>query len=90
MIFLLSAQSIERYLYRGVNSELYESTCGQLILKALGRPFERVVKYGQGFKFGEFTYGKSTKNAVVGHQKDSSRFTSSGVSTTPIFENAKK
>lgn len=80
---------MERYLYRGVNSEMHERTEGQLIPKALGHPFKRAGKYGQ-FKYGEITYGKSTKNAVVGHQKDSSSFPSSGVSTTPIFENAKE
>lgn len=80
---------MERYLYRGVNPEMYESTGGRLVPTAIGEPFKRQMKYGQGFKYGEFTYGKSTKNAVMGHQRNSSAFPSSGVSTTPIFKNAK-
>jgi len=81
--------TMARYLHRGVNSDLYNRTGGQLIPKAIGKPFKRAMKYGQGFKYGTFTYGTSTKNAIVAHQRDSSRFPSSGVSTTPIFENAK-
>lgn len=80
---------MERYLYRGVNPEMYESTGGRLVPKAIGQPFKRAAKYGQGFKYGEVTYGESTKNAIVGHQKDSFAFPSSGVSTTPIFDNAR-
>lgn len=80
---------MERYLYRGVNPEVYKSTGGRLVPKAIGQPFKRAVKYGQGFKYVEVTYGESTKNAVVGHQKDSSAFPSSGVSTTRVFDNAK-
>ncbi len=57
--------------------------------KAIGEPFKRSIKFGQGFKYGEITYGESDTNAVVAHQRDSSIFPSSGVSTTPFFENAK-
>jgi hypothetical protein len=81
---------MNKYLYRGVNPDMYESSGGQLAPKAQGQPFKRAVKYDQGFKYGEVTYGESTKNAVVGHQRDSSSFPSSGVSTTPIFNNAKE
>ena len=56
--------------------------------KTISKPFEHMAKFGQ-FKFGEHTFGKSQKNAVVGHQKASSKFPSSWISTTPIFENAK-
>ncbi|MDI9434277.1 MAG: hypothetical protein QM570_21375 [Planctomycetota bacterium] len=78
-----------RYLYRGVNSDMYERTGGCLLPKVIGEPFERSIKYGQEFKYGEITYGKSAKNAIVAHQRNSSAFPSSGVSTTPVFENAK-
>jgi hypothetical protein len=80
---------MNRYLYRGENPDMYESSGGRLIPKAFGEPFMRAIKYGQGFKYGEITYGKSAKSAIVAHQKDSSAFPSSGVSTTPVFENAK-
>lgn len=79
---------MDRYLYRGVNPDMYDSTGGRLFPKAIGEPFKRAIKYGQGFKYGEITYGKSAKNAIVAHQRDSSAFPSSGVSTTPVFENA--
>jgi hypothetical protein len=42
------------------------------------------VYFGEGVTFGE-----SVTNAVIMHQKDSSKYPSAGVSTTPIFENAK-
>lgn len=77
------------YLYRGVNFYMYERTGGCLLPKAIGAPFERSIKYAQGFKYGEITYGKSAKHAVVAHQRNSSAFPSAGVSTTPVFENAK-
>jgi len=69
---------MERFLYRGVNAELYERTEGRLVPKAIGQAFERSLMYGQGFKYGEGTYGTSTQNAVVGHQKDSAAFPTSG------------
>ena len=80
---------MNRYLYRGVNSDLYETTEGRLLPKTIGEDFKLGIKYGQGFKYGEITYGKSVKNAIVAHQKNSSTFPSSGISTTPVFENAK-
>ncbi|MDR4493065.1 MAG: hypothetical protein R3B74_01330 [Nitrospirales bacterium] len=68
---------------------MFRSTEGRLLPKAIGVEFKRAIKYGQGFKYGEITYGSSVKNAIMAHQKDSSTFPSSGVSTTPVFENAK-
>jgi len=79
---------MERYLYRGVNSEMYESTGEKLVPKMIGVDFQRIEKYGY-FKYGTRIYGKSTKNAVVAHQENSSINPSSGVSTTPFIENAK-
>lgn len=79
---------MERYLYRGVNSAMYESISGKLVPKLMGEDFQLIEKYGR-FKYPARTYGKSTKNAVVAHQEDSSINPSSGVSTTPFFENAK-
>lgn len=37
---------------------------------------------------GGAVYGESEKNAVIMHQQDSSEYPTSGVSTTPVFENA--
>ena len=45
--------------------------------------------YGEEVYYGDgSTYGESETNAVIMHQRDSSKYPSSGVSTTPIFENA--
>jgi hypothetical protein len=60
---------MKRYLYRRVNPEMYQSRRGRLEPKAIGKSFKGTVKYGQGFKYGEVTYGSSTKNTVVGHQR---------------------
>jgi hypothetical protein len=80
---------MERYVYRGVNPELYQESNGKLIPKSVGRQFKCPVYYGE-VHYGEgVTYGESETNAVIMHQKDSSKYPSSGVSTTPIFENAK-
>lgn len=82
---------MERYLYRGVNATLYAATDGKLVPKATGQPFRRAVYFGEEIYFGDGSvYGESETNAVLMHQRDSSKYPSSGVSTTPIFENAKK
>jgi len=41
------------------------------------------VYYGGGA-----TYGESQQNAVIMHQQDSSEYQTSGISTTPSFQNA--
>ena len=81
---------MERYLYRGVNPELYQASNGKMIPKSIGRQFRRPVHYGEGGCYGEgLKYGESETNAVIMHQKDSSKYPTSGVSTTPIYENAR-
>ncbi len=80
----------DRYLYRGVNPELYQASNGKLIPKSIGSPFRRTIRYGEGGRYGEgLKFGESETNAVIMHQKDSSKYPSSGVSTTPSFDNAK-
>ncbi len=81
---------MERYLYRGVNQNLYQETRGKLIPRESGKPFKRPVYFGEPIYFGGGnTWGESEANAVIMHQIDSSKYPSSGISTTPIFENAK-
>jgi hypothetical protein len=81
---------MERYLYRGVNPKLYIATDGKLIPKESGKPFKRFVCYGDDVYYGSGnTHGESEANAVIMHQIDSSKYPSSGISTTPVFENAK-
>jgi len=38
---------------------------------------------------GNATFGPSEQNAIYGHQLDSKKFLTSGVSTTPFFERAR-
>lgn len=79
---------ITRYLYRGVNPKLYECHAGKLVPKASGQPFDREACWGD-FQWGDGTvFGKSPANAVIQHQRDSDKYPSSGVSTTPTLENA--
>ncbi len=78
-----------RYLYRGFNTNLYHSTDGKLIPKACGENFKRFVYYGEDVYYGDGSvYGESERNAVVMHQRHSSKYPTSGISTTPIYENA--
>jgi len=81
---------MQRYLYRGVNPALHEATAGKLIPKATGVPFKRSTNWGD-FKWGDgTTWGESEVNAVIQHQRDSGKYHTSGVSTTPSLENAKR
>jgi hypothetical protein len=79
-----------RYLYRGVSVELYEKTKGKLIPKSL-EPFTYTFKFGEpGFNFNSgATFDSSPENAVLKHQYNQQGFPTSGVSTTPILEQAK-
>lgn len=44
---------------------------------------EHLIKHA-----GSITYGLSSQNAVFGHQINSNKFPTSGISTTPIWERA--
>jgi len=82
---------MHRYLYRGVNPELYKRTNGQLLPKAVGEPFKKATYFGGDWYFGDGSVlGESERNAVVQHQRDSNKNLTSGISTTPIFDNAKR
>ena len=78
-----------RYLYRGVNADFHRELGGELRPKLIGKPFKRPVYFGEKVYFGDgAVYGESERNAVIMHQQNSSEYPTSGVSTTPIFENA--
>lgn len=80
-----------KYLYRGVNANLHKDTEGILLPKLMGEPFVREVFFGEKVYFGGgAVFGKSEQNAIVMHQQDSSEYKTSGVSTTPNYENAVK
>ncbi len=78
-----------RYLYRGANLDLHRRTGGKLKPKAEGEAFKRPVYYGEEAYYGDGSvYGESERNAVIMHQRNSSKHPTSGISTTPIYENA--
>jgi hypothetical protein len=81
---------MQRYLYRGVNPDLYRKTDGKLIPKGPGVPFQQHAYFGGDWYFGDGSvFGESQANAVIQHQRDSEKSPGPGVSTTPSFENAK-
>jgi hypothetical protein len=80
---------MEKFLYRGVNKKLDEHNGGKLQPKIIGNPFKSHAYYGVAAYNDGSVYGESEANSVVMHQKDSSKYPTSGISTTPIIENAK-
>ena len=80
---------MDKFLFRGVNRELDESNDGKLLPKDIGNSFKSYPYYGETEYNDGSVYGESEINAVVRHQKDSSKFPTSGVSTTPKITNAK-
>ena len=77
-----------RYLYRGVNPEFHSVNGGKLVPKATGVPFKQGTYWGDSYWGDGRTWGESVVNAVIQHQRDSGRYPTSGVSTTPSIENA--
>ncbi len=80
---------INEFLYRGVNLNIHNRKEG---LKPKGLQFSRVPQHGESYaRHGNnLSHGSSTVNAILAHQTCSSKFPSSGISTTPHFEIAKK
>lgn len=81
-------EDIPRYLYRGANPNLHQETGGKLVPKASGEDFKQGARYGVTHYGDGSVYGPSERNSVVAHQRDSAKNPTSGVSTTPIYENA--
>lgn len=78
-----------RFLYRGVNAELYRAAKAKLSPKAPGQEFKRHIYWGEEVYWGDGSvFGESETNAVIMHQRDSGKYPTSGISTTPVFENA--
>ena len=82
--------TLPRYLYRGANSDLHERNQGKLVAKSIGKPFKSHAYYGDAEWGDGSVYGESERNTVIQHQRDSSEHPTSGVSTTPILENARR
>lgn len=81
---------MHRYLCRGVNPKIHKINAGRLVPKATGMPFKRSAYWGEFYWGDGTTLDESEANAVIQHQLDSSKYPSSGISTTPSFENAKR
>ncbi|MCG2711326.1 MAG: hypothetical protein L6416_03245 [Candidatus Omnitrophica bacterium] len=84
---------MKRYLYRGISEEMHIKKKG---LKPKGNSFCREIVIGEIEDGGDGvvvgggeTVGKSKENAIIAHQRNSDRFPSLGVSTTPFLERAK-
>jgi len=78
-----------RFLYRGVNENLYRATETKLSPRAPGQEFKRSIYFGEEAYWGDGSvHGESETNAVIMHQRNSAKYPTSGISTTPIFENA--
>lgn len=76
---------------------MHEASNGRLIPRSPGEEFKKPIYYGstgdpeKDSYYGDgSTYGASETNAVIKHQRNSSKNPTSGVSTTPVRENAKR
>ena len=79
----------DRYLYRGINQEMFRSSKGLLHPKLMNCPFTYVFRADGSIKAdGSATAGPSRHNAVFGHKLNSDKFFTSEISSPPIFERA--
>lgn len=79
---------MKKFLYRGVSMEMHNSGDG---FKPKGASLTREAQHGEKYAtHGNIEHGSSIGNAIVAHQTSSEKFPSSGVSTTPHFEIARK
>ncbi len=75
------------YLYRGVNINMHDANKG---LFPKGTSLSRVLHLDEGFHLDSgTTFDSSKENAVIAHQKNSNKYPTSGVSTTPHFNRAR-
>ena len=76
-------------LYRGISKEKFERD-GRLLKPNIVGPFESTFSLDDGHCLDEgLTLDSSVNNSVVKHQKDSGKYPTSGISTTPLYERAK-
>ena len=76
---------------------MHEASNGRLIPRSPGKEFKQPIYYGstgdpeKDSYYGDgSTYGASETNAVIKHQRNSSKNPTSGISTTPVLENARR
>jgi len=80
--------SEQRFLYRGINAELYVQTSGGLAPKTHA-PFQHIFQRdGTIRRDGSATRGRSEQNAVLYHELEQKGYPTTGISTTPFFERA--
>ena len=68
---------------------MHRQNDGRLLPKALGKEFRSHTYWGDAYWGDGSVFGKSERNTVIQHQRDSSKHPTSGISTTPILENAR-
>lgn len=77
-------------LYRGENMDNWNKILKNGYIAPKERIFEIAFNYNGLMKYdGSATYGYSKLNAILGHQLDSNKFKTSGISTTSEFDIAK-
>src|SRR5262245_5859066 len=81
-----SVQMAITFLFRGVNSSIYDS--GKGLDPKRNDPFLHGAEYGEATYWNGWTYGETEVNAVIKHQRHQKGFPTSGISTTPIYERA--
>jgi hypothetical protein len=90
-VYITLGMALPRYLYRGENVELYAFNEGRLVPKKIGASFRQYIHYDGKATYGAGnTYGDSIANGVIQHQLDSGRNPTSGISSTPHFERARR
>jgi hypothetical protein len=77
---------MSNFLYRGVNSELYEKLNGTLTPKETSA-FVKPAEFARA-EFGNAEFGVTELNAVIEHQQHQAGYPTSGISTTPHLERA--
>lgn len=76
------------YLYRGVSEADDDTNGGELVPG--GNTSEVSVRYGDGSRYGQVTYGESEINTARAHQIESGRYDGCFVSTTRSYSEAEK
>lgn len=78
-------------VYRGLSMQKWKEIEEQGFIAPRSNSFSISFQHdGVIYYDGSATHGESLRNAVLGHQIDSNIFQTSGISTTPIWDIAKK
>ncbi len=75
-------------LYRGVSKSLDKANNGKIIPR--GDKIKVPMRYGDGARYKQVTYGESELNTVRAHHLESGKYDGCFISTTRCFDNAVK